>query len=60
MSVKKDKKNNKIIGIVFYVLCGLFFVWLYFWTQQRHSQGNLARQLLNKQRNVAISNSLSN
>lgn len=60
MSEKKDKKNNKIINIVFSVVCGLFFVWLFFWTQQRHSQGNLARQLLNKQRNVAIAKSLSN
>jgi len=60
MSIKKDKKNNKIINIVLGVLGGLFFVWLYFWTQKRHSQGNLSRILLNKQRNTAILNSLSN
>lgn len=60
MVEKKDKKNNKIIGIVFFVLCGIFFVWLYFWTRQRNSQKNLSRMLFNKQRNVAISNSLSN
>ena len=59
MSEKKDK-NNKIIDIVFYVLCGLFFVWLYFWTQQRHSQGNFQRMIRNKQRNVAISKAMSN
>jgi hypothetical protein len=60
MSEKKDKKNNKIINIVLGVLGGLFFVWLYFWTQKRNSQGNLSRILLNKQRNTAILNSLSN
>lgn len=58
MSEKEDRKTWKFWVLL--AICGLFFVWLYFWTQQRHSQGNLARQLLNKQRNVAILNSLSN
>ena len=58
MSEKEDRKTWKFWVLL--AISGLFFVWLYFWTQQRHSQGNLARQLLNKQRNVAISNSLFN
>ena len=56
---QREDKNNEIIGIVVAVLGGIFVVWLFFWSQQRHSQGNLARQLLNKQRNVAIAKSMN-